>query len=85
MEILPRVHPIFYHGHLYFVSTFPLNMTILPILLCKLNFLDANWDFELLDFVLTPPQEYEIRVMIIPYGYKKLKTCEEETQPPAYR
>ena len=42
IENLPRIHPILYHGHLYFVSTFPLNTTILPILLCKLNFFDAK-------------------------------------------
>ena len=41
IENLPRIHPILYHGYLYFVSTFPLNTTILPILLCKLNFFDA--------------------------------------------
>ena len=44
IENLPRIHPILYHGYLYFVSTFPLNTTTLPILLCKLNFFDAKFE-----------------------------------------
>ena len=40
MEILPRFDSILYHGYLHFMPTFPLNMTILPILLIKLIFFE---------------------------------------------